>query len=93
MLCKHENILQYWQSFVDDEERLWVITEPVRVGSVRRLMDEHFQNGLQNEIIVATILRDLLCAVQYMHDKNYIHKYVVLLSHNIIHNDSRKIMQ
>ena len=75
MLCRHENILQYWQTFVDDEERLCVITEPVRVGSVRRILDEHYTHGFQNEIIVATILRELLKAVQYLHDHNYIHKY------------------
>lgn len=76
--CRHKNIMHYWASFVDAEERLWIVAEPTRIGSVKRLLQEHCAEGIQNEVLVATILRYVLRAVQYLHNNSFIHKYAIV---------------
>ncbi|KAI9098605.1 kinase-like domain-containing protein [Phlyctochytrium arcticum] len=70
-LCSHRNILPYWTTFTENE-RMWNVTHPMRGGTFRSIMRNHFQDGL-NDATVATVLREVLKAVTYMHDNKMIH--------------------
>ncbi|KAI9026159.1 kinase-like domain-containing protein [Hyaloraphidium curvatum] len=70
-LCQHEYILPYLCSYVEDG-CLWTVSPPVRAGSCRSLLEEHFPGGF-GEVTVATILRKLLLALSYMHDNSMVH--------------------
>ncbi|KAI8611561.1 kinase-like domain-containing protein [Chytriomyces sp. MP71] len=69
--CLHKNILPYFTSFIENE-RLWSVTLPVATGSCRGIMKDHFPNGF-DEAVVATILREVLNAVIYLHENHMIH--------------------
>jgi serine/threonine protein kinase len=56
--------------------RLWTVLEPIRLGSVKQIMIENFPLGFNNEALIATILRDVLRAVQYLHNNNCIHNNI-----------------
>ena len=74
-MCKHENILKYHLSFFDNEN-LWTVCEPMKIGSCRQIMAEQYPEGIPSETVIATILRDVLRAVQYMHEHHYIHSNI-----------------
>ncbi|KAJ3112673.1 hypothetical protein HK098_007974, partial [Nowakowskiella sp. JEL0407] len=70
-LCNHPNILPHFVSFVE-HERLWTVTLPVPAGSCRDILKVYFTDGF-NENIVATILREVLKAIIYLHEGRMIH--------------------
>ncbi|KAJ3118159.1 hypothetical protein HK100_000663 [Physocladia obscura] len=57
--------------FVEDEH-LWSVTLPVATGSCRGLLRDYFQNGFE-EPVVATVLREVLSALVYLHENHMIH--------------------
>jgi len=79
-LIRHPNILPYLRSFVEGE-RLWTIVPPIREGSLKSIVQDRFPEGLPEEA-VATILRDVVSALAYMHSCSYIHNDVRI--HNIV---------
>ncbi|KAJ3185245.1 hypothetical protein HDU85_001295 [Gaertneriomyces sp. JEL0708] len=70
-LCSHRNILPYLTTFVENE-RMWNVTYPMRAGSCRNIMKHHFPDGF-SEVVVCTILREVLKAMVYMHENKMIH--------------------
>ncbi|TPX37032.1 hypothetical protein SmJEL517_g00826 [Synchytrium microbalum] len=70
-LCRHANILPYHISFVESE-RLWTVTYPMKLGSCRGLMKKSFPTGFA-EPVVATILKEVLRALSYLHENYFIH--------------------
>eukprot|EP00834_Sanchytrium_tribonematis_P002290 NODE_67_length_25542_cov_1.476831.p11 type:complete len:258 gc:universal NODE_67_length_25542_cov_1.476831:11397-10624(-) len=75
MSLRHPNILPYYKCFVENE-RLWIVTIPMRLGSCRHILNKEYKAGLP-EVVVATILREILKALEYLH------------SDEICHNDLR----
>ncbi|KAI8848079.1 kinase-like domain-containing protein [Chytridium lagenaria] len=73
-LCNHPNILPYFSSFVENE-RLWTVTLPVHGGSCRILMKSHFEEGF-GEAVIASILKEVLRGIIYLHDNHMIHNDV-----------------
>ncbi|KAH9253032.1 hypothetical protein BASA81_009037 [Batrachochytrium salamandrivorans] len=70
-MCKHPNVLPYFHTFVENE-RLWSVTYPVRAGTCRRILKDHFKTGF-TEAVVAAILKEVLKAILYMHQNHMIH--------------------
>ncbi|KNC96523.1 STE/STE20/FRAY protein kinase [Spizellomyces punctatus DAOM BR117] len=70
-LCKHRNILPYWTTFVENE-RMWNVTYPMRAGTFRNIMRNHIHEGF-SDTVVATVMREVLKAIIYMHDNRMIH--------------------
>ncbi|KAI9146326.1 kinase-like domain-containing protein [Paraphysoderma sedebokerense] len=70
-VCKHSNTLPYFTSFVE-HERLWTVTLPMQAGSCRAILREYFPDGF-TETIAATILKQVLKAIRYLHAQGYIH--------------------
>eukprot|EP00835_Amoeboradix_gromovi_P003369 NODE_219_length_14015_cov_0.496335.p7 type:complete len:239 gc:universal NODE_219_length_14015_cov_0.496335:9384-8668(-) len=68
---RHDNILPYYKCFVENE-RLWVVTLPMKLGSVRSILNKEYQKGFP-EAVVATILRELLKGLEYLHSQDTCH--------------------
>ncbi|KAJ3076506.1 hypothetical protein HDU99_001337, partial [Rhizoclosmatium hyalinum] len=73
-MCSHPNILPYFTSFTENE-RLWTVTLPLATGSCRGIMKDYYPEGF-DEPVVATILKEVLNAIVYLHDNHMIHNDV-----------------
>ncbi|KAJ3377773.1 Actin-like 6A [Entophlyctis sp. JEL0112] len=71
-LCRHAHILPFHTSFVENE-RLWSVTLPVSTGSLRGLLRDNFPTGLPDDATVATVLLQVLRALEYLHANRMIH--------------------
>ncbi|KAJ3339186.1 Actin-like 6A [Entophlyctis luteolus] len=71
-LCRHAHILPFHTSFVENE-RLWSVTLPVATGSLRGLLRDNFPTGLPDDATVATVLLQVLRALEYLHANRMIH--------------------
>lgn len=74
-LCSHPNVVSYYCSFVDGQY-LWLIMKFFSGGSVLDIMKYKFPNGLQDEALIATILREALKGIEYLHKTGRIHRDV-----------------
>ncbi|KAJ3315164.1 hypothetical protein HDV04_004305 [Boothiomyces sp. JEL0838] len=70
-LLSHNHILTPYLSFVE-EDQLWTVTPAVHAGSIRGLIKDQFSDGL-SENVTATILKDVLKALSYIHENHMIH--------------------
>ncbi|KAI8915889.1 kinase-like domain-containing protein [Gorgonomyces haynaldii] len=69
-LCKHRHILPYFCSFLS-QDASWAVTGPL-VGTCRHLLKTQFPGGF-HEHAVATIIKDVLKGLTYLHDNKMIH--------------------
>ncbi|XP_023331575.1 STE20-related kinase adapter protein alpha, partial [Eurytemora carolleeae] len=88
LLC-HENILKCVSSIVVDSQ-IWIVTPLMVYGSVSNLLKEHFQEGL-SELACCFIIKDLLHALQYIHDQGVVHRSV-RCSHLLINESGRCVL-
>ena len=72
-LCDHPNIYGLYCSFTD-KSFLWVVMPLLGNGSLKDLIKQHFPNGIKDEKIIATILSEVLDAVEYFHAKRLVHR-------------------
>lgn len=73
-LISHPNLLQAHCSFVANQN-LWVVMPYMAGGSCLHIMKSVFPEGFE-EVIIATILRDVLKALEYLHNHGHIHRDV-----------------
>ncbi|KAL0248950.1 hypothetical protein GEMRC1_004184 [Eukaryota sp. GEM-RC1] len=69
--CNHSNIVTYYVSFVH-QQSLWLVM-PLLLGSLRDIMKAVNPSGL-DEISIATILREVLKSLDYLHKNGQIHR-------------------
>lgn len=72
-LLRHENLLTILAAFVADSE-LWIVTPLLAGGSCRQLLRTVCPDGIQDENLIAKILRDALQGIVYLHKNNVIHR-------------------
>ncbi|MEW5303120.1 MAG: hypothetical protein WDW36_005843 [Sanguina aurantia] len=70
----HPNVLPLYCSFVAGQD-LWMVMPFVAGGSVLHIMKYNYPEGL-DEIVIATIMRDVLKALEYVHKQGSIHRDV-----------------
>lgn len=73
-LISHPNLLRAHCSFVANQN-LWVVMPYLAGGSCLHIMKSVYPEGFE-EVIIATILRDVLKALEYLHNHGHIHRDV-----------------
>lgn len=73
--CSHENVVKFYASFVHGTS-LYIVTELLEGGSIYDLMRYKYPNGLEDEDLIASILKQTLKALDYFHSNGHIHRHV-----------------
>ncbi|KAJ1552198.1 hypothetical protein HK405_012255, partial [Cladochytrium tenue] len=73
-LSRHPNLLPVYSSFVTDS-KLYIVTPFMSAGSCLDIMKTAYQTGLE-ENCIATILKQALQGLEYLHRNNLIHRDV-----------------
>ncbi|GMH21995.1 hypothetical protein Nepgr_023838 [Nepenthes gracilis] len=73
-LVDHPNVLKSYCSFVSDHN-LWVVMPFMAGGSCLHILKAAYPDGFE-EVVIATILRDVLKGLEYLHQHGHIHRDV-----------------
>ena len=73
-LVDHPNVLKSLCSFVT-EHNLWVVMPYMAGGSCLHILKAAYPEGFE-EVVIATILREVLKALEYLHHHGHIHRDV-----------------
>lgn len=76
--CHHENVVNYYTSFVVDEE-LWIILKLHEGGSLLDVIKQTMKtkdpkHGVLDEEAIATVCREVLKGLDYLHKSGHIHR-------------------
>lgn len=74
ILVDHPNVLKAHCSFVSDHT-LWVVMPFMSGGSFLHILKAAYPDGLE-EVVIATILREVLKGLEYLHQRGHIHRDV-----------------
>ena len=73
-LTNHPNLVKAHCSFAVDQS-VWVVMPYMSGGSCLHIMKSNFQEGLE-EPVIATVLKESLKALEYLHRQGLIHRDV-----------------
>jgi serine/threonine-protein kinase OSR1/STK39 len=76
-LIDHPNLLRAYCSFTNGHQ-LWVVTPYMAAGSALHIMKTSFPEGF-DEPVIATLLREVLKALVYLHSQGHIHRDVKVI--------------
>lgn len=74
-LLNHPNVVRCLCSFVVDQE-IWLVMPLLSGGSCADIMKRNFPKGFDDEYLIATILREALQGLAYLHKDGRIHRDV-----------------
>lgn len=74
VLVDHPNVLKSHCSFVSDHN-LWVIMPYMAGGSCLHILKAAHPDGFE-ETVIATVLREVLKGLEYLHHHGFIHRDV-----------------
>jgi serine/threonine protein kinase len=67
--CRHKNVVSYFVSFTDESD-LWLVMPLLGGGSVADVMKVNFKDGIKDEALIATILKQSIEALVYFHSQS-----------------------
>ena len=70
---KHTNLISYYGSFVHGSS-LWAIFEFLDCGSCNDILRFQNPSGFRDEVLIATIIKNVLTFLKYFHEHNGIHR-------------------
>ncbi|KAL9224318.1 hypothetical protein vseg_000364 [Gypsophila vaccaria] len=73
-LVDHANVLKSHCSFVSDHN-LWVVMPYMAGGSCLHILKAAYPDGFE-EVVIATVLREILKGLEYLHNHGHIHRDV-----------------
>ena len=76
-LLDHPNLLRAYCSFTNGHQ-LWVVMPYMAAGSALHIMKTSFPEGF-DEPVIATLLREVLKALVYLHSQGHIHRDVKVI--------------
>lgn len=65
--CKHKNVVSCYVSFIEGTD-LWLAMPILSAGSCYDIMRANYPNGIKNEAVIATIIKETVLGLQYFHD-------------------------
>ena len=71
--CRHKNVVTYYVSFLDDSD-LWLVMPLLGAGSVADVLKLKFSTGIHDEVLLATILKQVIEGLHYFHEQGQIHR-------------------
>jgi len=74
ILIDHPNVLKAHCSFVHGHN-LWVVMPYMAGGSCLHIMKSEYPSGFE-EVVIATVLREVLKGLEYLHHHGHIHRDV-----------------
>ena len=78
VLVDHPNVLKSHCSFVSDHN-LWVVMPFMAGGSCLHILKAAYPDGFE-EVVIATVLREVLKGLEYLHHHGHIHRDVKVRS-------------
>lgn len=81
ILIDHPNVLKAHCSFVHGHD-LWVVMPYMAGGSCLHIMKSAFSSGFE-EVIIASILREVLKGLEYLHQHGEIHRDIKVWIQNL----------
>lgn len=72
-LLDHPNILSYKSTFISKQD-LWLVSEVMEYGSIDKIIEARYPNGIKDQTLIATILKETLKGLIYLHQNNQIHR-------------------
>ena len=71
---RHDNILTCIDSFASPNNmEIWLISPLMEIGSMRRILDSFFPEGI-SESAACPIIRDILNGLNHLHDRGIVHR-------------------
>lgn len=82
---QHQNLIHYYGSFLY-KYQLWSISEFMDCGSCTDALRQLYPNGIDNEIVISTIMKSVLSFISFLHKDNKTYQRIspnnILLSAN-----------
>ncbi|KAF5198263.1 Serine/threonine-protein kinase fray2 [Thalictrum thalictroides] len=75
-LVDHPNVSKAYASFASNRHNLWVVMPYMDAGSCHHVLKTAYRDCLLPEVIIATVLREALKGLVYLHDHGFIHRDV-----------------
>ena len=65
--CHHKNLVTCYASFIEATD-LWLVMPVLSAGSCSDIMKLNCPQGIKNEAVIATILKETLLGLQYFQE-------------------------
>lgn len=65
--CKHKNVVGCYVSFIEGTD-LWLVMPILSAGSCLDVLRLNFPNGITDEAVIATIIKETLEGLRYFHE-------------------------
>lgn len=82
ILVDHPNVLKSHCSFVNGHD-LWIVMPYMSGGSCLHILKAAYPDGFE-EVVIATVLREVLKGVEYLHNHGHIHRDIKVRIYDLI---------